>query len=150
MALVDSKKKRLSEGEIIVQAVLDSGATGQAAAVAMSLVVKEMDEPNVYPLAIGNTLFISHANTEKTQVFLRVVNVDTYKNLANNAELFLRRAKDSGVETIVYASPDNAHVSLMKQINELKVAVVQMERSKENGWYVFVIRFPENMKQQQQ
>ena len=146
MALVNSKKKRLQQGEIIVNAVLDAGLKGQNAAVAMSMAVEECGQPNTYTKVFGNTLFICHTDETRQQVFLRVINVDVYKNLEENVELFLRDAKHGGVKTIVYADPDVAHASLMQKINKSHLAVVQMERSKKNGWYVFAVQFPENMK----
>lgn len=150
MALVNSKKQQLSQSDIVVRAVLDTGAKGQDAAIGMSALIAEMQQDNCYPLPIGNTLFISHANPERTQVFLRIVNVDVHKNLVENVELYIRRAKQSGVKTIVYADPDSANVPIMEHIKKLHLAVVQMERSKKTGWYVFVVTFPEDMKQPQQ
>jgi len=150
MALINSKKKQISQGEIIVHAVMDAGFTGQAAAIEMSKVVAELDQPNCYGITIGNTLFISHSNEKRTDVFLRVINVDTHKNLINNIEIYVRRAKSSGVKTIVYADPDSSTVTLMDHIKKLHLAIVQVERSKETGWYVFVLTFPEDMKQQNQ
>lgn len=146
MALINSKKKRLQQGEIIVNAVIDAGLKGQEASVAMSAIVAEATQPNTYTNAFGNTLFICHADETKQQVFLRVINVDVYKNLERNVELFISDCKKNGIKTIVYADPDTAHVSLMEKINKSHLAVVQMERSKKTGWYVFVIQFPENMK----
>jgi len=112
----------------------------------MSAIVAEATQPNTYTKSFGNTLFICHADQTKQQIFLRIINVDVYKNLGHNAELFISDCKKNGVKTIVYADPDTAHVSLMEKINKSHLAVVQMERSKKTGWYVFVIQFPENMK----
>ena len=148
MALVNRKKKRLQQGEIIVNAVVDSGATGQDAAVLMSALVAEATQPNTYVKTFGNTLFISHVSEDKQSIFLRIVNVDVHKNLTHNVEAYLRDAKINGAKTVVYADPDSSHVAIMEHINKQHFAVIQMERSKKNGWYVFVVQFPEDMKQQ--
>lgn len=146
MAIVNSKKKQLEQGEIIVHAVLDAGLKGQEAAVAMSKVVVELQQPNCYGTVVGNTLFISHTNETKDSVFLRVINVDNNKNLINNVEVYVRRAKHNGVKTIVYADPDSSHVAIMEHLKKSHLAIVQMERSKKTGWYVFVVTFPEEYK----
>lgn len=150
MAIVNSKKKQLEQGEIIVHAVLDAGLKGQKAAIAMSTVVAELDQPDCYGTVIGNTLFISHVSEDKSNVFLRVINVDNNKNLVRNVEVYIRRAKHNGVKTIVYADSDSSHVGIMEHIKKLHLAIVQMERSKKTGWYVFVLTFPEEYKNKEQ
>jgi len=91
--------------------------------------------PQSEALTIGNTVFISHYTPDKTGAFVRMLNVDTAKNLEHNGELFLRHLKHRGVENFVSQYDYKGYTKLFARLQKRHLGNV-ITKTAEDGSYV--------------
>lgn len=106
MAIINSKKEKLSMPEVITHAVanedkehrLPKGVTLQAAILAIT---KELTMKSAEHTQIGNTVFIAHYSDDRKEVFMRALNVDTARNYLDNSIEFTKHLMRAKVERMV-------------------------------------------------
>ena len=105
METIDSAQRELKLPEIIMYSVkraendgeLPSGANAQAALVAIAM---EASMPGTDVKQIGNTVYISHYNEDKTETSTRAFNVDTARNFVSNTIEYTEGLANDGVKRL--------------------------------------------------
>ena len=98
--VIDSKKQQLTLQDVMLYRVYDEHAEGKLKhdpAVVLLTLVKELEMPRSEAILFGNSLFISHYNESGTGAVVRMLNVDTAKNVMENGEKFYRHLQNRGV-----------------------------------------------------
>ena len=100
MKPIDSKKKQLTGQEIITRAVYATDLKGLDPQVALIGIAKELTMDSVEPKQYGNSVFIGHYIPDRTGVYMRVLNIDTAKNLIDNGERYFKYLISNKVDKI--------------------------------------------------
>lgn len=123
LELVDSAKTLLDPPHIIMQYA--QGEAGEYPAYAIVAgIAHEMSMPNAEAIQFGNTIFINHYTTDDDKeddddedgVFMRMVNVDTAPNLADNIENYIVYAYRRNIQSLVTLYDDPATTSVIKTV----------------------------------
>ena len=87
--MVDSKKQKISVGEILLIAAENIGDFEKyGKKVAIPAIMAEMSAPNTHVAQFGNTVFVIHKGKNDTG-FFRALNADTAPNYLENSYAFL-------------------------------------------------------------
>lgn len=115
-SFVDSKKRELSQEEIIEIAAKETGGKYTAEQIKASLFA-EAYEMGALMLRQGNTILIVHQdkNNPTTAVF-RAINADTIENYLKNAVEFAKALGEAGFEYMVTEFDDPALLNIFKYI----------------------------------
>lgn len=134
--VVDSKKTQLTMQDIIVRRVYDEkDKLPMPPDQMIVLIVKELEMPNSEAVTLGNTVFLSHYTPDGTGAFVRMLNVDTAKNLENNGESFLRHLKNRGVQTFVSQYDYKGYTKLFARLQKRHLGDV-ITKNVDDGSYV--------------
>ena len=139
MKYIDSKKNQLTLPEIIGHFVMANGLTGEKAAVQMLTIMEEMRLPDAEGINIGNTVFISHYTKDKKSLLGWIANVDTEKNLVNNAESYIRYLIDNDVEVAFFGHPSADIKPLTKRLEEARLGRTKTKMGT-NGIYITEVK----------
>lgn len=102
--VIDSKKMQLTFQDVMIRRVYDEHEQGklkQDPAVVLLTLIKELEMPQSEAILFGNTLFISHYTQDNTGADVRMLNVDTAKNVIANGEQFYQHLKRRGVKHFI-------------------------------------------------
>lgn len=120
MAIVNSNEKDLSIPEIITNALGDAerkgGLDGMPLEVAILSVVKEGSLPNTEVTKIGNTVFITHYDEDRTEVHVRTLSADTARNYLRNVWEYVRGLSEAGVERLTSDFSDRKVIPVFESI----------------------------------
>lgn len=120
MAIVNSKEKKLSIPEVMTGALGDMKKAGQLPDYPFEAIllatVQEGSMPNTTVEQIGNSVFITHYNEDKTEVAMRALNVDTARNYLDNSLEYIRNLDKSGVDRMTSDFNDKRILQLFKSI----------------------------------
>ena len=129
VTLVDSKKKKLQPGDILIIAshqnkVQANEMKAQSkksegispARLLYTAYLQEIQNPALIRIQENNTLFVVYPVQHRVGV-LRIFNGDTLNNLSNNIAKFFESAYKVGADILVYPSDSNA-LSSFKQAFE--------------------------------
>lgn len=98
-SLVDSHKRKLDVGEIVVIACYKTKAEVPPNVAAMSILM-ELQQPGTIKEQFGNTLFIAHPSKEPGKFIFRALNADTVENYLESAKKFIYLMKQQGATTL--------------------------------------------------
>ena len=112
--VVDSKKKRLSNKEIIETSAKETHSPYTPEQV-YAAVLAEAHGPNTIVIREGNTLFIiNYDPNDHTQGFFRALNADTAANYLKNSIIFVKAAGTMGFKLLVTQFKDRNLITLFK------------------------------------
>lgn len=115
-SFVDSKKRELTQDEIIEIAARETGGEYTAEQVKASLGV-EAYELGALMFREGNTIFVLHQDKTNPVVGLfRALNADTVKNYINNCVEFTRAVGMMGFKYLVTQFNDPALIRITEQV----------------------------------
>lgn len=151
-SFVDSKKRELSQEEIIEIAAKETGGKYTVEQVKASLTA-EAYEMGALMLRQGNTLFIVHQDKSNPTVALfRAVNADTIPNYLNNCIEFTKALGSAGFQYIVTEFEDPALLNIFKYVRR-KMPFPNMgyavERSRKTGKYRVTVNLGDTPKLKQ-
>lgn len=142
MEVIDSKQKQLTLQEVIVHAVHNyQGQMDIPVANALLLIMEELKLPNSEAIQFGNSVFITHYNKGKTAAVMRVLNVDTAKNMLANIEPYIRRLLQLGVEELVTTYTQKSFEMFLREVEKRKIGTYKVKQFKDN-YYAAVIKMP--------
>lgn len=134
----DSKKQQLTFQDVIIRRVYEEHAEGKLdvdPAVALLTIVKELELPRAEAVFFGNTLFIVHYTPDMTGAMVRMLNVDTAKNLIENCQKFAQHIKRRGTKNFVSQYDYKGYVQLFDRLQKMKIGTV-ITKDTGNGQYV--------------
>ena len=115
-SFVDSKKRELTQDEIIEIAARETGGEYTAEQVKASLGA-EAYEMGALMFREGNTIFVLHQDKSNPVVGLfRAVNADTVKNYINNCVQFTKAVGMMGFKYLVTQFEDPALIRITEQV----------------------------------
>ena len=115
-SFVDSKKRELSQEEIIAIAAKETGGKYTADQIKAALTV-EAYELGALMLRQGNTMLIVHQNkSNPTTAFFRAINADTIDNSLKNCVEFAKALGEAGFEYMAMEFDDPALLNIFKYI----------------------------------
>lgn len=142
MEVIDSKQKQLTLQEVIVHAVHNyKDQMDIPVANALLLIMEELKLPNSEAIQFGNSVFITHYNKGKTAAVMRVLNVDTAKNMLANIEPYIRRLLQLGVEELVTTYTQKSFEMFLREVEKRKIGTYKVKQFKDN-YYAAVIKMP--------
>ena len=116
--VVDSKKKKLSEKEIIETALDETGSKHNKEQGVAALVAETRNTPNTITLREGNTIFIINFDPkDKTRGMFRALNADTAANYLQNSLTFIKAAGLMGFKVLVVQFKDATILNIFKYIS---------------------------------
>lgn len=121
MAVVNSKVKKLSLGEVVVMALgnmqkaneLPEGVPLYAAILGIT---QELAASDAKHEQRGNTLFISHFSEDGQEVSVRALNVDTARNYAENTYAYVQELHNAGVVRLTSDFRGTTVLNLFKSV----------------------------------
>jgi hypothetical protein len=89
MELVDSKKEKLSYNQVLLGAINNAKSSGQipedvSMKDAAATIIDEIQQKNVQTVQIGNTIFLGVRDEDKSNMYVRVYNMDVGRNVIDN------------------------------------------------------------------
>lgn len=115
-SFVDSKKRELSQEEIVEIAAKETGGEYTAEQVKASLTA-EVYEMGAMVLREGNTLFVVHQNkSNPTVAIFRALNADTIPNYLKNAKKFTEAVGLMGFKYLVTEFKDKSLLSIFEYV----------------------------------
>ena len=119
VTLVDSKKKKLQPGDVLIVAAHQNKVPANEmkaqskksdgispAKLLYTAYVQEMQNPSLIRIQENNTLFVIHPVKERVGV-LRMFNGDTLNNLPKNISTFFESAYKVGADILLYPVDSN-------------------------------------------
>ena len=114
--VVDSKKHKLSENEIVSIAAQETGSHLDGNQVAAFLQT-EVQKLGAKLLREGNTIFVIHPDPkDKTRGVFRALNADTASNYIENGKVFVKAACNMGYKVLVTQFQDPTILNVFKAI----------------------------------
>lgn len=143
MQPIDSKKKTLTFPEVVGHAITGSGLKGMELAKAIYMTLEEMKMPTAEAINVKNTVFLGHFTQDKKTAYLKVFNVDTYKNFLGNLEVYLRDAANNGTDMFVYPYTDNSADAVFNHLRKKSIATVETRKDKDGKMIAIIMLDPE-------
>ena len=89
MELKDSKKEKLSYNQVLLGAINNAKSSGQmpedvSMKDAAATIIDEIQQKNVQTVQIGNTIFLGVRDENKSNMYVRVYNMDVGRNVIDN------------------------------------------------------------------
>lgn len=144
---IDSAAQRLSLAQIILYAVhraYEAGELPQGATVpaAVASITAETSMPNTDVKQIGNTVFVSHFNQDKSEASMRAFNMDSARNFFTNSLRYTTLLADSGVKRMTVDFKGDAVKQMILMIAKTPVAMnywgVQLFKTSNGGYRAYV------------
>lgn len=138
--LVDSKQKKLSTEEIILQATREIKSEYKPDQVLASILV-EVQEDDCIMMREGNTLFIVHKGKGRN-AFFRALNADTANNYLKNSLVFAKAMYEAGFDMMVTEFKDPTLLSIFKYVEKNRNQInpkgmgFAVQRTKDDGYRV--------------
>lgn len=142
MQPIDSNKKILTYPEIIGYAIAGSGLKGMELAKAMYVAMEEIRMPTAESMNIKNTVFLGHFTPDKKTAYLKIFNVDTYKNFLGNLEVYLRDAAKHGTDMFVYHYENHSAEAVFNHLRKKGIATVETGKNKDGDLLAVVLLDP--------
>lgn len=139
--ITDSKKKMLSQEEIIETAIKEtkSGYTHEQAKAA---ILAETQMKNCIVMREGNTLFIINFDPkDKTRGLFRALNADTAHNYLENSRTFIKAAGMAGFRMLISQFKEKSLLNIFKYISRnppLKNMKYESQPMKDGGYQAVV------------
>jgi len=119
-SFVDSKKKELSQEEIIKIAVKETGSKHTVEQVKASLSA-EAYELGAVMIRQGNTIFVVHQDkSNPTAALFRALNADTIPNYINNCFEFVKAVGMTGFQYLVVEFDDKSLLAIFERVYRKK------------------------------
>lgn len=142
METVDSKKQKLTLQEVIIRAVYNyKDNLDMPVEQALLLIMEELRLPDSEALQLGNTVFITHYNKNKTAAVMRTLNVDTAQNVLKNGEIYIRRLLQLGVEELVTTYTQKSFEAFFREIEKRKIGTYKTKQFDKDS-YAAVVKMP--------
>lgn len=139
----DSKKTKLTMQDIIIHRIYDEkDRLPMPPEQVIMLVIKELEMPRSEAITFGNTVFISHYSEDGTGAMVRMLNVDTAKNLQNNGELFVRHLKKQKVKNFLSQYDFAGYAKLFERLQKRRLGRVQTKQLGDGSFVSFVELMP--------
>jgi hypothetical protein len=149
--LVDSKQKKLSTEEIILQATRETKSQYTPDQVLASVLVEAQEDDSIM-MREGNTLFIVHKGKDRT-AFFRALNADTANNYLENSVVFAKAMYMAGFDVMVTEFEDPTLRNIFKYVEKNRnkinpdvdgkaVMGFATQRTKNGGYRVTVVLGP--------
>lgn len=142
MQTIDSKTKNLSLPEILVQSIAGSGLKGVDLAKQLAMTMEEVRMKNTEAIKIRNTVFLTHLTPDRRTAYLKLYNIDTYKNFLGNLEAFLKNAKARGTDLFVYPYNDNSAEAVFNFLQKNSIALVETRKNKYGEMMALIMMDP--------
>ena len=89
MELKDSKKEKLSYNQVLLGAINNAKSSGQmpedvSMKDAAATIIDEIQQKNVQTVQIGNTIFLGVRDEDRSNMYVRVYNMDVGRNVIDN------------------------------------------------------------------
>lgn len=139
---VDSNKKILTYPEIIGQSIAGSGLKDMDLAKAMYLTMEELRMPTAESMNIKNTVFLAHHTPDKKTAYLKIFNVDTFKNFLGNLEVYLRDAAKHGTDMFVYRYDNHSADAVFNHLRKKSIATVETHKTTDGDLLAVVLLDP--------
>lgn len=136
--VIDSKKTQLTFQDVMIRRVYDEHEQGKlpvSPQVALLTLVKELEMPQSEAILFGNTLFISHYTEDNSGAVVRMLNVDTARNLAENGQQFVQHLRRRGVSNFVSQYDYKGYVKLFEKFEKMNFGQV-VTKQIDDGSYV--------------
>ena len=136
--VIDSKKQQLTLQDVMIRRVYEEHNSGRLKvdpAVALITLVKELELPRSEAILFGNTVFISHYTKDGSGALVRMLNVDTAKNLLNNCGKFAQHLRQQGTKNFVSQYDYKGYVQLFERMQKMKMGQV-ITKEMGNGQYI--------------
>lgn len=151
-SFVDSKKRELSQEEIIEIAAKETGGKYTAEQVKASLTA-EAYEMGALMLRQGNTILVVHQdkNNPTTAIF-RAINADTIENYLKNSVEFAKALGEAGFEYMVTEFDDAALLNIFKFIGRkqpYEKMGYAIQKSSKTGKYRVTVNLGQTPKRKQ-
>lgn len=139
---IDSKEKTLTFSEIIGQSIAGSGLKGMDLAKAILLTMEELKMETARAINVKNTVFLGHYTPDKKTAYLKIFNVDTFKNFLGNLEVFLRDAIENGTDMFVYRYENNSADAVFNHLRKKNIATVETNKTTDGQPIAIVLLDP--------
>lgn len=142
MQPIDSKDKILTFPEIVGHAIAGSGLKGMELAKAILLTTEEMKMETARAINVKNTVFLGHYTPDKKTAYLKIFNVDTFKNFLGNLEVFLRDAAAHGTDMFVYRYDNHSADAVFNHLRKKSIATVETNKTTDGDLLAVVLLDP--------
>jgi len=119
LKVIDSNKEVVEDAALLTLALSQLENYGVPPQAALAGLAKELSLPNVDFERVGNTIFITARGTgiNKNKAVGRPINIDTGKNLVNNAVKFLQGEQSKGITHYSVNLREPKSLPLAKQVS---------------------------------
>jgi len=116
--LIDSKKQKLSVGQIIEVASKEIKSKYPADKVKSAILAEiSSEQTEAWTPAINNTLFIVHKSNKPRYGYFRALNADSANNYVENSKIFCNAAYKKGFDVLVTQFEDSTVLNIFKLIS---------------------------------
>lgn len=142
MQPIDSNKQILTFPEVIGRSIAGSGIDKLEFQKRMMLTLKELEMPSAEAINVKNTVFLGHFTQDRKTAYLKIFNVDTFKNFLGNLEIYLRDALQHGTDMFVYQYESHSADAVFNHLRKKGVATVDTHKNKDGQMIAVVILDP--------
>ena len=142
MQSIDSNKQILTFPDILGRAIAGSGVDKTEFQTAMLLTLKELEMPSAEAINIKNTVFLGHFTPDRKTAYLKIFNVDTFKNFLGNLEIYLRDALQHGTDMFVYQYESHSADAVFNHLRKKGIATIETHKNKDDQMLAVVILDP--------
>lgn len=139
---IDSNKKLLSFPEVIGQAIAGSGLKGMDLAKALVMTIEEMKMDTAKAINVKNTVFLGHYTPDKKTAYLKIFNVDTFKNFLGNLEAYFRDAMHRGTDMFVYQYENHSADAVFNHLRKKGIATIDTHRNDDGQMIAIILLDP--------
>ena len=119
MAIIDSKKQQLDLQDNIIRAIYEQGDSLKIdPAAAIITVVKELQMENSEGAQLGNTVFITHFDSDGKFASVNFLTVDTEENVRDAVDQYLQSLKNRKYVYVVFQYPDKESEDLFNVVTK--------------------------------
>lgn len=142
MQPIDSNKQILTFPEVIGRAIASSGIGKVEFQNELMLTLKELEMPSAEAINVKNTVFLGHFTPDKKSAYLKIFNIDTFKNFLGNLEIYLRDALQHGTDMFVYQYKDNSAEAVFNHLRKKAIATVETNKTKDGKLLAIIMLDP--------
>lgn len=140
--VIDSNKQIITFPEIIGRAIAGSGLSTTDFQKAMMLTLKELEMPSAEAINVKNTVFLGHFTPDRRTAYLKIFNVDTFKNFLGNLEIYLRDALKHGTDMFVYRYDNHSADAVFNHLRKKSIATVETNKTTDGDLIAIVLLDP--------
>tara|TARA_R100001594_G_scaffold46118_1_gene79137 strand:+ start:1052 stop:1531 length:480 start_codon:yes stop_codon:yes gene_type:complete len=147
MELKDSKKEKLSYNQVLFGAIGNAKSSGQmpedvSMKDAVATVVQEIGSKNVQTVQIGNSIFLGVRDENRSNMYVRVYNMDVGRNVIDNMYNYGAYVQKQGIKHMSAQIRNERLLPalrvLQKRLEKLDTNLEFVELENRDGYGMFV------------